>query len=92
MHVIHCSGVLFDMDGVLVDSTPAIARFGPAGRSRTASFPKRSCTKPTAAPASKRFVNYSRMAITKPKTAKSNASKLRTLVTSSLFPARSAGL
>ncbi len=36
-------GVLFDLDGVLVDSTPAVARCWASGRTSTASSLTKSC-------------------------------------------------
>jgi len=74
----NAAGVLFDLDGVLVDSTPAVARVWTQWATQHGFVPEEVVRQATAAPASPPYANSFPTPITTPKIAKSNAPKLKT--------------
>ena len=78
MPKIQCQAILFDLDGVLIDSTRAVARVWHRWAVEHGFTRTRSSRGRTAAPASLRFANTYPMPITPPRIAKSSAAKWKT--------------
>ena len=88
MTQVHCAALLFDMDGVLMNSTPAVARVWRQWAIEHGFDPEEVIARAHGRPSLTTVREYLPKPITKPRIAKSNAARSTISKVLSLCPAR----